>query len=81
MLRPYWQSFMSILVLIPIQAGQFFARSESGNEGQLWKEIATEVHESADRLFKIIGEAYAVLSDPPKVCFHLFEDSNWRTCG
>lgn len=50
----------------PDKAGQFFARSESGNEGQLWKEIATEVHESADRLFKIIGEAYAVLSDPTK---------------
>ncbi|XP_030457885.2 uncharacterized protein LOC115678635 isoform X1 [Syzygium oleosum] len=50
----------------PDKAGQCFARSESGNEGLLWKEIATEVHESADRLFKIIGEAYAVLSDPSK---------------
>ncbi|KAF8006969.1 hypothetical protein BT93_K1079 [Corymbia citriodora subsp. variegata] len=50
----------------PDKAGQFFARSESGNEGLLWKEIATEVHGSADRLFKIIGEAYAVLSDPSK---------------
>lgn len=50
----------------PDKAGQFLARSESGNEGLLWKEIATEVHDSADRLFKIIGEAYAVLSDPSK---------------
>lgn len=35
----------------------------------LWKEIAEEVHKDADRLFKMIGEAYAVLSDSTKVCF------------
>ncbi|KAK9291049.1 hypothetical protein L1049_009233 [Liquidambar formosana] len=50
----------------PDKAGQFLARSESGDDGQLWKEIAEEVHKDADRLFKMIGEAYAVLSDPTK---------------
>ncbi|KAI8014819.1 hypothetical protein LOK49_LG05G02155 [Camellia lanceoleosa] len=50
----------------PDKAGQFLARSESGDDGQLWKEIANEVHKDADRLFKMIGEAYAVLSDPTK---------------
>ncbi|XVE75558.1 hypothetical protein DITRI_Ditri12bG0103100 [Diplodiscus trichospermus] len=50
----------------PDKAGQFLARSESGDEGRLWKEIAEEVHKDADRLFKMIGEAYAVLSDTAK---------------
>ncbi|CAK7342656.1 unnamed protein product [Dovyalis caffra] len=50
----------------PDKAGQFLARSESGDDGWLWKEIVQEVHADADRLFKMIGEAYAVLSDPTK---------------
>ncbi|XP_035545296.1 uncharacterized protein LOC108982058 isoform X2 [Juglans regia] len=50
----------------PDKAGQFLARSESGDEGQLWKEISQEVHKDADRIFKMIGEAYAVLSDANK---------------
>ncbi|XP_002532671.2 uncharacterized protein LOC8268658 [Ricinus communis] len=50
----------------PDKAGQFLARSESGEEGRLWKDIVQEVHMDADRLFKMIGEAYAVLSDPTK---------------
>ncbi|XP_043725168.1 uncharacterized protein LOC122671794 isoform X2 [Telopea speciosissima] len=49
----------------PDKAGQFLARTENGDDG-LWKEIAEEVHKDADRLFKMIGEAYAVLSDPTK---------------
>uniref|UniRef100_A0A6M2F8I0 J domain-containing protein n=1 Tax=Populus davidiana TaxID=266767 RepID=A0A6M2F8I0_9ROSI len=50
----------------PDKAGQFLARSGSGDDGRLWKEIVQEVHADADRLFKMIGEAYAVLSDPTK---------------
>ncbi|KAL2557266.1 Heat shock protein DnaJ with tetratricopeptide repeat [Forsythia ovata] len=49
----------------PDKAGQSLPRNENGDDG-LWKEIAEEVHKDADRLFKMIGEAYAVLSDPTK---------------
>ncbi|XP_077252404.1 uncharacterized protein LOC143891699 isoform X2 [Tasmannia lanceolata] len=49
----------------PDKAGQFLTRSENGDDG-LWKEVADEVHKDADRLFKMIGEAYAVISDPTK---------------
>ncbi|KAA8549812.1 hypothetical protein F0562_001496 [Nyssa sinensis] len=49
----------------PDKAGQSLARSENGDDG-IWKEVAEEVHKDADRLFKMIGEAYAVLSDPTK---------------
>jgi hypothetical protein len=42
------------------------ARSDNGDDS-LWKEIGEEVHKDADRLFKMIGEAYAMLSDPAKV--------------
>jgi hypothetical protein len=48
------------------------ARSEVGDEGRVWKEISQEVHKDADRLFKMIGEAYAVLSDTAKVVCMIF---------
>ncbi|KAJ1420649.1 Tetratricopeptide-like helical domain superfamily [Sesbania bispinosa] len=49
----------------PDKAGQSLTRSDNGDD-RIWKVIAEEVHRDADRLFKIIGEAYAVLSDPAK---------------
>ncbi|KAG8370996.1 hypothetical protein BUALT_Bualt13G0041200 [Buddleja alternifolia] len=49
----------------PDKAGQSLARNENADD-VIWKEIAEEVHKDADRLFKMIGEAYAVLSDPTK---------------
>ncbi|KAI3984059.1 hypothetical protein MKX01_035186 [Papaver californicum] len=49
----------------PDKAGQLLARSENGDDA-LWKDIAEEVYKDADRLFKMIGEAYAVLSNPTK---------------
>ncbi|KAK9273943.1 hypothetical protein L1049_018755 [Liquidambar formosana] len=48
----------------PDKAGQSLARSDNADDG-LWKKIE-EVHKDADKLFKMIGEAYAVLSDPSK---------------
>lgn len=53
-----------------MQTGQSLAKSENA-DGDFWKEIAEEVHRDADKLFKMIGEAYAVLSDPSKVCILL----------
>ncbi|CAL9083233.1 unnamed protein product, partial [Musa acuminata var. zebrina] len=50
----------------PDKAGQLLARSENLDNG-VWREMAKEVHRHADRLFKMIGEAYSVLSDPSKV--------------
>lgn len=41
-------------------------RSDNGDDG-FWKEIGAEVHKDAEKLFKMIAEAYAVLSDPSKV--------------
>ncbi|XP_022854759.1 uncharacterized protein LOC111376064 isoform X2 [Olea europaea var. sylvestris] len=49
----------------PDKAGQSLPRNENVDDG-FWKEIAEEVHKDTDRLFKMIGEAYAVLSDPIK---------------
>ncbi|CAN0901818.1 DnaJ homolog subfamily C member 7 [Linum grandiflorum] len=49
----------------PDKAGQSLARGDNGDDG-IWKEIGEEVYKDADRLFKMIGEAYAVLSDPTK---------------
>ncbi|KAE9590702.1 hypothetical protein Lal_00023408 [Lupinus albus] len=50
----------------PDKACQWLPRSEVGDEVKVWKEISQEVHKDSDRLFKMIGEAYAVLSDPSK---------------
>ncbi|XP_057783836.1 uncharacterized protein LOC131001452 isoform X2 [Salvia miltiorrhiza] len=47
----------------PDKAGQVLVRSDAGDDGKLWKECGEKIHNDADRLFKIIGEAYAVLSD------------------
>lgn len=49
----------------PDKAGQSLVRSDNGDDG-LWKEIGAEVHKNAEKLFKMIAEAYAVLSDPSK---------------
>lgn len=54
-------------MFVPVQAGQLLVRSDVGEAGTLWKEVGEKIHSDADRLFKVIGEAYAVLSDPSKV--------------
>ncbi|KAG0502775.1 hypothetical protein HPP92_002847 [Vanilla planifolia] len=49
----------------PDKAGQLLGRSDS-NDDRVWKEIAKEVYNDTDRLFKMIVEAYTTLSDPSK---------------
>uniref|UniRef100_A0A1J3ITN3 DnaJ-like protein subfamily C member 7 n=1 Tax=Noccaea caerulescens TaxID=107243 RepID=A0A1J3ITN3_NOCCA len=49
----------------PDKAGQSLTRNETKDE-TLWKEIGEEVRRDTDKLFKMIGEAYAILSDPAK---------------
>nr|XP_043611364.1 uncharacterized protein LOC122582995 [Erigeron canadensis] len=49
----------------PDKAALSVSRCDNGDDG-VWKEIAVNVHKDADRLFKMIGEAYAVLSNPSK---------------
>lgn len=49
----------------PDKVGQSLIKTENPDD-EMWKEIAEEVHKDADRLFKMIGEAYAILSDAAK---------------
>ncbi|KAG8052666.1 hypothetical protein GUJ93_ZPchr0001g32569 [Zizania palustris] len=46
----------------PDKAGNFIVRSENINDA-LWREIGSEIRKDADYLFKLIGKAYAILSD------------------
>ncbi|KAJ9548138.1 hypothetical protein OSB04_020681 [Centaurea solstitialis] len=59
-------------------AGQTLARAESGSDGQQWKVIAESIQVDADRLFKMIGEAYAVLSDTTKRSKYDLEEEMWE---
>ncbi|OEL32161.1 hypothetical protein BAE44_0006821, partial [Dichanthelium oligosanthes] len=49
-------------VVMP-QAGKFLVRSENISDA-IWREITNEIRRDADYLFKIIGKAYSMLSDP-----------------
>ncbi|XP_020275832.1 uncharacterized protein LOC109850267 [Asparagus officinalis] len=62
----------------PDKAGQSLVRNENVDDG-LWREVAAEVHADADRLFKMIGEAYTVLSDPTKR-LQYDDEEELRTC-
>ncbi|OEL32160.1 hypothetical protein BAE44_0006820 [Dichanthelium oligosanthes] len=48
------------------KAGKFLVRSENISDA-VWKEIINEIRRDADYLFKIIGNAYAMLSGPTMV--------------
>lgn len=50
----------------PDKAIQFLIKSDLGDDGTLWKDVGEKIHSDADKLFKIIGEAYTVLSDSSK---------------
>lgn len=58
----------------PDKVGQILARSDAMEDGGLWKEISETVRNDADRLFKLIGEAYAVLSNSDKRAKHDLEE-------
>ncbi|CAD6231982.1 unnamed protein product [Miscanthus lutarioriparius] len=47
----------------PDKASTFLVRSENISDA-VWREITDEIRRDADYLFKIIGKAYAMLSDP-----------------
>uniref|UniRef100_K3XE42 J domain-containing protein n=1 Tax=Setaria italica TaxID=4555 RepID=K3XE42_SETIT len=47
----------------PDKAGKFLVRSENISDA-IWREITNEIRRDADYLFKIIGKAYSMLSDP-----------------
>ncbi|KAH7433284.1 hypothetical protein KP509_07G062600 [Ceratopteris richardii] len=49
----------------PDKAIQFLTRGDNGDK-TLPKEVGDQVRRDAERLFKLIGESYAVLSDPTK---------------
>ena len=48
------------------QAGKFLVRSENISD-KVWGGITNEIRRDADYLFKIIGKAYSMLSDPTMV--------------
>lgn len=49
----------------PDKATQLLVRNENADDG-FWRDVAKEVYSDADHLFKTIGEAYNILSDPDK---------------
>ncbi|KAE8710593.1 hypothetical protein F3Y22_tig00110320pilonHSYRG00026 [Hibiscus syriacus] len=59
----------------PDKAVQSLVRHENGDD-RLWKEIREEAYKDADKLFKIIGKAYAILSDPVKRSRYDFEEES-----
>ncbi|GJR39293.1 transmembrane protein 56-B-like protein [Tanacetum coccineum] len=52
-----------------VRFGKFLAKSESGANGHIWKEIMKTIHVDADKHRKEIGEAYVVLSSSRKQLF------------
>ncbi|XP_071688268.1 uncharacterized protein [Rutidosis leptorrhynchoides] len=57
----------------PDKAAQVLARAESGSNGPQWKSIQID----ADSLFKMIGEAYSVLSDSTKRSKYDLDEEMW----
>jgi len=59
----------------PDKAGQFSVRSDSGDDGYL-NELGEEVRRDVERIFKMIGEEYAILSKiGKKMCYDAEEEA------
>jgi hypothetical protein len=61
----------SCLTVTMVQAGKSLVRSENVSDA-LWRGISNETCRDADYLFKLIGKAYAMLSDATMVCITEF---------
>ncbi|KAF3332871.1 DnaJ subfamily C member 7 [Carex littledalei] len=63
----------------PDNAIQSVPKNDKSDGDPLWTEVTGRVHKDADHLFKIIGEAYAVLSDTSKRAKYDCDEEKWRT--
>ncbi|KAL8522754.1 hypothetical protein ACS0TY_012918 [Phlomoides rotata] len=61
--RWFFICFLTRTLNLEFLGGQSLTKNENSDVA-VWKEIAEDVHKDVDRLFKVIEEAYEVLSDP-----------------
>ncbi|GMP61508.1 hypothetical protein CsSME_00023946 [Camellia sinensis var. sinensis] len=57
----FWYDFGRILIIKLL-----FLDSITGENRQLWNKIADEICKNADKLYRMIAEAFGILSEPTK---------------